>query len=168
MKTYAILIAAVMLTFSLSAQTSSLDQIFNSYSDKETATTISLSGSMFKMFANLDPDESASEFGKLAEKIQSIRVVIDAGADDLSAVLKAVSSAATHAYEPLMQVNSKDDFMEMYISEKDGEAKELFITASGDQNLVLVSVKGSIPMEDVSKVSEKVIKSVAGNRSKSN
>lgn len=168
MKTAASLITTVLLTSTLSAQTPSLDQIFDDFAKRETATTVLLSGSMFKMFADFEPEKSRNEFSKLAEKIQGIRIVIDEGTNDLQAALNAVSAAVSDSHESLMQVQSRDDYMEMYISEKDGVAEELFMTAAGDQKLVLVSVKGSIALEDVSKVSEKIMKSVGKTSGKSN
>jgi hypothetical protein len=141
------LIIALCAT-ALYGQKDALDDFFNSYSDKEGYTFITINGNLFGLLKNLDDD---ADLADLDRKITSIRIVSKEGGSafngpDFYADLKGIIRRG--GYEELMKVKNPDENLLFLVRTDRDVIKELLMVASGDSETV-IQVRGNFTKDDV-------------------
>jgi hypothetical protein len=141
------LIIALCAT-ALYGQKDALDDFFNSYSDKEGYTFITINGNLFGLLKNLDDD---ADLADLDRKITSIRIVSKEGGSafngpDFYADLKGIIRRG--GYEELMKVKNPDENLLFLVRTDRDVIKELLLVASGDSETV-IQVRGNFTQDDV-------------------
>lgn len=164
MKTTITTLCALMIAAASTAQTDAVSAIFSNYDHREDVTRITVSGNMFKMMGQADEDEPDNEFSALADQITGLNVIVDSEDADALGTMARASKKLSAAYEPMMTIRDKKDRVEMFISERGGIAESLIIAAAHEENFVLVNITGRIKLEDVSKLSSKVMNNVQGGK----
>jgi hypothetical protein len=137
----------------LYGQKDALDDFFNSYSDKEGYTFITINGNLFGLLKNLDDDADLSD---LDRKITSIRIVSKEGGSafngpDFYADLKGIIRRG--GYEELMKVKNPDENLLFLVRTDRDVIKELLLVASGDSETV-IQVKGNFTQDDVERFTQ--------------
>ncbi len=141
------LIIALCAT-ALYGQKDALDDFFNSYSDKEGYTFITINGNLFGLLKNLDDD---ADLADLDRKITSIRIVSKEGGSafngpDFYADLKGIIRRG--GYEELMKVKKPDENLLFLVRTDRDVITELLLVASGDSETV-IQVRGNFTQDDV-------------------
>jgi len=132
----------------LFGQKDALDDFFNSYSDKEGYTFITINGNLFGLLKNLDDDPDLAD---LDRKITSIRIVSKEGdsafnGPDFYSDLKGIIRRG--GYEELMKVKKPDENLLFLVRTDRDVIIELLLVASGDSETV-IQVKGNFTQDDV-------------------
>jgi hypothetical protein len=151
-----LLIPMLLIAFSLvaNAQNSAVDQLFNKYADKDGFTTVSISKSMFSLFAS--ESESTDEFNKAVKGLESIRILspdetLPAG--NLNFFKEISKSLPVAQYEELMSVKEKDQVFKMLVRKKGNTITEFLMIGGGKSN-VLICIMGNIDLKSISKLSK--------------
>ncbi len=141
-------IIAVCAT-ALYGQKDALDDFFNSYSDRDGYTYVTINGNLFGLLKNCDDDPDLAD---LDQKITSIRIVSKEGRTVLSMVpdfyadLKGIIRRG--GYEELMKVKNPDENLLFLVRTDRDVIKELLMVASGDSETV-IQVRGNFTQDDV-------------------
>lgn len=168
MKVQKIKIALVLLVFGLQGLTA--QSLFDKYARQEEVTSVVISESMFKLFANMqlvinDPDAQA--FVDLAKEISSLRVLTTSDSTTAEALKEdAFSYVNSKRLMELMIV--KDDESQVYFyadSGKGDRIKELLMLVTELKNVnlngrnfetVLLSITGDLEMEKIGLLASKM------------
>ncbi len=140
-------IIAVCAT-ALFGQKDALDDFFNSYSDKEGYTFVTISGNLFGLLKKCGDDPDLAD---MDQKITSVRIVSKEGdgafdGPDFYSDLKGIIRRG--GYEELMKVKNPDENLLFLVRTDRDMIKELLMVASGDSETV-IQVKGNFTRDDV-------------------
>jgi hypothetical protein len=145
-----ILLSAIIVicATALYGQKDALDDFFNSYSDKDGYTFITINGNLFGLLKKFDDDPDLED---LDQKITSIRIVSKEGGSafnspDFYSDLKGVIRRG--GYEELMKVKNPDENLLFLVRTDRDVIKELLMVASGDSETV-IQVRGNFTQDDV-------------------
>jgi hypothetical protein len=132
----------------LFGQKDALDDFFNSYSDKEGYTFVTINGNLFDLLKKCDDDPDLAD---LDQKITSIRIVSKEGGSefdgpDFYSDLKGIIRRG--GYEELMKVKNPDENLLFLVRTDRDVIKELLMVASGDSETV-IQVRGNFTKDDV-------------------
>lgn len=163
MKTTFNTLCAIILVSNLSAQGDVTSDLFSDYDHREDVTRISVSGNMFKMMGQTEDKDDENSLAYLADQITGLKVIVDSEDPDASGTMDRASERLSKVLDPMMSVRDKKDRMEMFISEKNGVAENLVITAAHDEHFVIVNISGHIKLEDISNMSNSVMNTVHGS-----
>ena len=153
MKRIVLTVLIAICATALFGQKDALDDFFNSYSDKEGYTFITINGNLFGLLKNLDDDPDLAD---LDRKITSVRIVSKEGGSafngpDFYADLKGVIRRG--GYEELMKVKKPDENLLFLVRIERDVIKELLMVASGDSETV-IQVRGNFTQDDVDHFTE--------------
>jgi hypothetical protein len=132
----------------LYGQKDALDDFFNSYSDKDGYTYVTINGNLFGLLKKCDDDPDLAD---LDRKITSIRIVSKEGdsafnGPDFYAELKGIIRRG--GYEELMKVKNPDENLLFLVKTDRDVIKELLMVASGDSETV-IQVRGNFTKDDM-------------------
>jgi hypothetical protein len=153
-KTFIILVGlfSSLLAFS---QNTAVDQLFNRYADKDGYTTVTVSKSMFSLFAS--ESESKDEFSQAIKGLESIRILapdsVTAARSKINFYNEISKSLPLTQYEELMSVKEKDQVFKMLIRKKGAVITE-FLMIGGGKNNVLICLTGNINLKSIKKLSK--------------
>lgn len=146
-----LLIAAFAVV--LYGQRNSLDSFFDSYSDRDGYTSVTINGNFFGLLRCLDED---AEIEGPERKITSVRIVSREresgfpGTDFLSEIRGVIRRGG---YEELMTVKDHDDDLRVMVKGRDDAISEILVIASGEKEAV-IQICGHLTREDVDRLSE--------------
>lgn len=151
-RTLLIVIIAICAT-ALYGQKDALDDFFNSYSDKDGYTSVTISGNLFGLLKKFDDDPDLAD---LDRKITSVRIVSrERGSafdgPDFYADLKGIIRRG--GYEELMKVKNPDENLLFLVRTDRDVIKELLMVASGDSETV-IQVRGNFTRDDVERFTQ--------------
>jgi hypothetical protein len=137
----------------LYGQKDALDDFFNSYSDKDGYTSVTISGNLFGLLKKFDDDPDLAD---LDRKITSVRIVSREGGSafdgpDFYSDLKGIIRRG--GYEELMKVKNPDENLLFLVRTERDVIKELLMVASGDSETV-IQVRGSFTRDDVERFTQ--------------
>ena len=146
------LIIAICAT-ALFGQKDALDDFFNSYSDKEGYTFITINGNLFGLLKDFDDD---ADLADLDQKITSVRIVSRDGDSDFFGTdfyseLKGIIRRG--GYEELMKIKNPDENLLFMVRTDRDIIKEMLIVASGDSETV-IQIRGNFTRDDVDHFTE--------------
>lgn len=132
----------------LYGQKDALDEFFNSYSDKDGYTSVTISGNLFGLLKKFDDDPDLAD---LDRKITSIRIVSTERGNafddpDFYSDLKGIIRRG--GYEELMKVKNPDENLLILVRTDRDVIKELLMVASGDSETV-IQIRGNFTRDDV-------------------
>ncbi len=146
-----VLIAAfVVATY---GQRNSLDDFFDSYSDRDGYTSVTINGNLFGLLRNLDDDP---DLEGLDQKITSVRIVSRekdsgfAGSGFLSEIRGVIRRGR---YEELITVNNPETDLRVMVKSSGNTIREILVVASGE-NEAVIQICGNLTREDVERLSE--------------
>ena len=145
-------IVAICAT-ALFGQKDALDDFFNSYSDKEGYTFVTINGNLFGLLKKCGDDPDLAD---LDQKITSVRIVSKEGdsaydGPDFYSDLKGVIRRG--GYEELMKVKNPDANLLFLVRTDRDMIKELLMVASGDSETV-IQVRGNFTRDDVERFTQ--------------
>jgi hypothetical protein len=164
MKKYALIIAVtafIVLTFRMNAQ-SPIDKFFEKYAGRDGYTSVNISKDMFQMLAGIgDPKDTTNrEFKKALEQLSGLRV-LTCQADSMKPGKAAGFYNEANAlfpvsvYKELMTVNDDGNNIR-FLTQQDGMGKisEMVMLMKGKEEVVVLSILGSIDLSTISKISK--------------
>lgn len=166
MKNLLLIFIFFLATFvKITAQKSSLDQLFDRYQNAEGVTSIKIAKPMFGMLDNLSiHDSELAQLKPLLNKIQGVKILLiekpnpeDSGDDDDALfnsiqreILKSVDNLK---YEELVTMNSSDGKIKFLTSDtRNGILKDLLLNISSGESNILMMLDGKITLEDVNRM----------------
>jgi hypothetical protein len=138
---------------SIYGQKNSLDDFFNSYSDRDGYTIVTINGNLFGLLKNFDED---AELDDMERKITSIRIIAREkentfSADNFLSELKGVLKRGR--YEELITVKEHDSDLRFMVRSEGEVIMEVLVIASGEEDAV-IQIQGKLTREDVTRMSE--------------
>ena len=145
-------IIAICVT-ALYGQKDALDDFFNSYSDRDGYTSVTISGNLFGLLKKFDDD---TDLADLDRKITSVRIVSREGGSafdgpDFYSDLKGIIRRG--GYEELMKVKNPDENLLFLVRTDRDVIKELLMVASGDSETV-IQIRGNFTRDDVERFTQ--------------
>lgn len=143
-----------VLTISLKAQKSPVDELFTRYDGKEGFTSVYISSKMFSLLSRIDSDDQ--EFRNLVTRIKGIRILsIDSARNSSGINLAAelMPGLKRNGYEELMTVREDADNVFFMIREVGGRIAELVMVTGGDGSSV-VSIQGDLDLKTIASLSD--------------
>ncbi|MFN8239614.1 MAG: DUF4252 domain-containing protein [Bacteroidales bacterium] len=158
MKRLIILLAGLALPFLLIAQANDpVENLFNKYSGKDGFTTVYISSKMLGLFSQENTGDK--DVDNLLSNLKSIRILTVEDSllnNKVNFYSELQKGTGLSGYEELMLVKESNGITVFLTREKDNRIAELLIISSGKDNNSLISIRGSMNLNDISKLSEKV------------
>ncbi|HOF21440.1 MAG TPA: DUF4252 domain-containing protein [Bacteroidales bacterium] len=152
-KIYTLMISLIISQI-LSAQTGSLEALFEKYSEKEGFTSVYISGKMLNMLGamNRDPDKADN----ILLRLKSIRILsekdsLSGGKENFHNELGRILNRSE--YEELMLVREGSDLTRFLVRQKGDIISELLMITKGRQGNSVVSIKGEINLRELADLS---------------
>lgn len=155
MKKSILLFIMLTLGISSSAQRNPIDVIFDKYSGTEGITTVFISSKMFSLIAGVELDDD--ELEEVVSKLKSIRILTVEDEElnnKLNFFLELEGNLDFSEYEELMVVKESDKDLKFLVKEKGNRIDELLMVGGGPGQNVLISIKGDLSLENISKISQ--------------
>ncbi|MCX6243543.1 MAG: DUF4252 domain-containing protein [Bacteroidetes bacterium] len=154
--------AFLLLSAAANAQ-SPFDKFYEKYSTQEGYTAVNITKELFQMFASMNPDKndtSAQEMKKVMDQLNGMKV-LSCKPDSLKpgkATIfynEAVAIFNNSAYKELMTINA-DGSNVRFLTRQGGNGKisEMVMMAQGKDEMVILSLTGTIDLSTISKISK--------------
>lgn len=146
-----VLIAAFAVV--LYGQRSSLDGFFDSYSDRDGYTSVTINGNLFGLLKNFDED---ADLKGADQKITSVRIVSRENETGLHrpGFLSEIRGVIRRGgYEELVTVKDHDTDLRIMVKGRGNAIREILVVASGEKEAV-IQICGNLTREDVERLSE--------------
>jgi len=142
------------LTHLLYGQTDPVNEVFNKYAGAQGFTTVNISSDMLKMVAKMDPQDKDMQFISKLDEIKILtQETITAGYEDLNLYEEVYNKLDKSLYKELMVVREKDKHVNMLVREDNGIISEFLLIVSGNDENVLISIKGEIELSKLDELS---------------
>lgn len=150
-----LIIAVLLISPLISAQTSPIDEIFEKYSEKEGFTSVYISGKMLGMLAGMEAKSGNSD--NIMLRLKSIRILTED--DSLSNTNVNFYSELSRKlglsdYEELMVVREGQDVTKFLIRQNGDRITELLMISGGTKGNALISIRGDIDLKEISQISK--------------
>lgn len=146
-----VLIAAFAVA--IYGQRNSLDDFFDSYSDREGYTSVTISGNLFGLLRSFDDDPEMDGSG---QKITSVRLVSReketgfSGTGFLSEIRGVIRRGR---YEELITVKDPETDLRIMVKGNGNTIREILVVASGESEAV-IQICGNLTRDDIERLSE--------------
>lgn len=155
MKKQALLVFTLsVLSLSLQAQSSPVDDLFDKYDGREGFTSVFISSKMFSLLSRIDSNDE--EFRNLVTRIKGIRILSIDSAENKGAVnfvSELMPRLRRNGYEELMTVKEENGNVFFMIREVGGKIAELVMITGGDGSSV-VSIQGDLDLKTIASLSD--------------
>lgn len=156
-----LMIALVMLPIMVSAQSSSIDKLFDKYSGEEGFTSVNISKSMFAFFAKLEGigDDDFSEMQEVIDNLNGLKILscdsrnserLEDFRNEINRMLKR------NDFEELMVMKENNNEVKFMIKNEGDDIIELLLIAGEDDDLAIISFFGIIDLQAISRLSKTV------------
>jgi hypothetical protein len=130
----------------------SIDRLFEKYSGSEGFVTLTINGDLLKLFRSSDEDEKQ---GCLPAKVTEIRILAQENDNPevdnfYKNVMKEIDSSD---YEEFMRVKEYHKDMIMLVRSEGGRFREFLMIAGGDDDNVIIQIKGDMTMNEARRFS---------------
>lgn len=152
-----IFILTAFLISSLSvAQTGSIDNLFDKYSEKEGFTSVYISGKMLSMLGSLNKESENKD--NILLRIKSIRILSQ---DSLSTEKvnfydELGKKLDFSVYEELMVVKENHEVTKFLIRQTGNTISELLLVTGGTGGNTLISIRGDLNLKELSEISKTI------------
>ena len=157
-----LLIFALALALPLlsTAQSSQINSFIDQHSGKKGFTTINISPDMFKLIALMgleSEDELVTDAIAMAEKLESVRVLVYEGEGDADPkkLFSAANKTLQGNYTELVTVEGEENVRFLIKSAREGFIDELAVIVSEADEFVFVSVIGEIELAKLAAIAKK-------------
>lgn len=148
---FSVLFAALAVV--IYGQRNSLDNFFDSYSDRDGYTFVNISGNLFGLLRSFDED--ADSDGP-EQKITSVRIVSmqkDKGFSGTGFLSEIRGVIRRGGYEDLMTVKDHETDLRVMVKGRGDAISEILVVASGEKEAV-IQICGKLTREDIDRLSE--------------
>ena len=135
------------------AQSDAIEKYFEKYMDDESFTMVYVSPRMFRMFAEIDPEDMEEELKEVISDIKGLRILTTEN-NTMALYKEAQKTIRTSEYEVLMTVRDEGSNVNFLIKEEGDLIKELLLLVGGEDEFVMISFVGNIDLDKISKLSK--------------
>lgn len=139
----------------LSGQSSPIDDMLRKYSDKQGFTIITISGRMFSMIAQLDPELQSAD--NIVNNLKSIQILtVSDSVKNLGINFYSEMSGRYNLkdYEELLMVREGPDITRFLIRQAGDRISELLVVKGGPGGNSVISIKGTLSLKQISELSK--------------
>ena len=155
MKKLILLSTALCIVTFLQAQTNSVDEMFEKYSEKEGFTSVYISSKLLGLFAGNSTE--GNEGADIIRRLKSIRIltVEDSLLNNSVNFYKELSKKLDFSkYEELMVVKEGGDISKFLILQKGDIISELLVVTGGPGDNTIISIKGDLDLKMIRDLSK--------------
>lgn len=149
---YTLLSILFVFSVHLGAQTQSLDKIAAKYEGKDGFTSVTVTKSMFDLFAEIDSEGEDKEFLSILKNLNEIRILTKEGDKEMVFYKEVLSSVSLSGYEKLMEVNDSGEKVKFYVIKKDGKIQKFLLLVGSTDESTVIYIDGIIDMKQISKL----------------
>jgi len=135
-----------------------ITEFFEKYRNDETFTQVNISPKMFEMIASMDSENEMDADTK--EMIQSLKglKILTTETTPRKFYEEFTSKVSLSSYEELMTVKDGDSNVSFLVKDSDGGniVNELLLLVGGQEDFVLMSFAGKIPLDKVGKLARSI------------
>lgn len=153
MKRMVLSVFVAAFALALCGQRNSLDGFFDSYSDRDGYTSVTISGDLFGLLRNSDRDTFGEGGG---QKITSVRIVSrekEDGLDGPGFMSEIKGVIRRGGYEELMTAKDHDTDLRVMVKGRGDAISEILVVTSGEKEAV-IQICGHLTREDIERFSE--------------
>jgi glutathione peroxidase-family protein len=157
MKKLFLAFASLFIVLMLQAQTNPIDELFNKYSEKQGFTVVSISGKMFSMFENQNPENKDAD--NIISRLKSIKIL---SVEDtllnktINFYTELSKKLDLSVYEELMVVKEGQNTTKFLIRQNGKVISELLVVSGGPNGNSLISIKGDLNLKNISDLSKTI------------
>lgn len=155
-----ILIAFVLiLSVNISNAQNIIDKHFSHFKDSDEFTTISVTGKMFEIVAQIEIDEADEEFQEMKNmlsNIESFNMIVGEDLPNAATEYKSALKLVANSHEELMRISTKNEKIIIKVHEANGFVQEVIMIGKVEETFIAFSLMGQIRMEEIGKVINKV------------
>jgi ribosomal protein S8 len=136
-----------------------IDKHFSHFKNSDDFTTISVTGKMFEIVAQIEIDEADEEFKdfkNMISNIESFNMIVGEDLADPLTEYKSALKLVANSHEELMRISTKEEKIIIKVQEANGFVQEVIMIGKVDQNFIAFSLMGQIRMEEIGQVINKV------------
>ena len=154
MKKLILFSSALCIVTLMHAQTNTIDELFNKYSEREGFTTVTISGKLLRLFAGKEAKEDGSN---IVNRLTSIKI-LSVGDSILNQSVNFYRELSNKmdltSYEELMVVKEGQNMSKFLVKQKGDIISELVVITGGPGDNTLISIKGDLDLKSLSELSE--------------
>lgn len=141
--------------FSQNNELDAIEKFFSEYQESEDFTSIFISKLMFGMMSNATSDDpEGQEVLDVIKDLTGLRILTSDNAPD-GFYSKAHRLLQTKDYQSLMTIREEDSNVDFLVLEGDNDQiKELILLTGEDKSVVLMSFKGNLDLNKISRLSK--------------
>jgi len=157
MKKLFLAFASLFIVVIMQAQTNPIDELFNKYSEKQGFTVVSISGKMFSMFENQNPENKDAD--NIISRLKSIKIL---SVEDtllnktINFYTELSKKLDLSVYEELMVVKEGQNTTKFLIRQNGKVISELLVVSGGPNGNSLISIKGDLNLKNISDLSKTI------------
>ena len=155
MKKSFLIIAALVISGVISAQTNPIDELFDKYSEKEGFTSVFISGKMLSMLAGMEAKSNKPE--SIMFRLKSIRILSEndsLATGKVNFYQELRKQLDFSVYEELMVVQEGPEVTKFLIRQNGDRVSELLMISGGREGNTLISIRGDINLKELSNLSK--------------
>lgn len=155
-----ILIAFVLIfSVNLANAQNIIDKHFSHFKNSDDFTTISVTGKMFEIVAQIEIDEADAEFKEFKDmisNIESFNMIVGEDIPNAFTEYKSALKLVADSHEELMRISTKNEKIIIKVHEANGFVQEVIMIGKVEETFIAFSLMGQIRMEEIGKVINKV------------
>ena len=130
------------------------------YRDDRDATVVTISGSMFNLFANIadaaeEDDEEAQAMARIARDIKSMRILsvpVYKSGMERDEILKLRDDLKKEKYDELMQVRDGQDHVFFLAQGDEKEVRNMYVLIHEKDDFTMLEIEGTLRMADLARL----------------
>jgi hypothetical protein len=155
MKKIGLILISVFMMFPGFAQEDAISKFFSEYEGREDFTTIYITSRMFGLIAQIPESDDEEEVMNLIRKLKGLKILTtDKYGERNELYREALKKLPREGFEELMLIKEGNEEIKFLIAEKDGKINEFLMLIGGEDSFFLMSMVGSMTLEDISKLSK--------------
>ena len=152
MKLKTIILLLILAPSFLVAQSTSVQQFFDTYGDNDNFTLIDVKGSLLNMMSDKkDPNKIRKVTG-----FQLLSAPKGSGGLQPSAVEGFAKKIKRESFEDLVTIRDQDTFINFMMQERGGFVKELIMVINEPESFTIMSLRGNIPLDELEDLGDDV------------
>lgn len=156
-----IIAASLMLPAVLTAQSGSIDKLFEKYAGKEGFTSVNISSDMFKLAAGMtaqNNQDKAQEINDIVSQLSGMKILV-CGPENTKIsrtdfVQEVEKTIPMKQFSELMTVQEKDSKVRFLTKPgNNNKISEMIMIAQNKDEIVIMSFTGNLDLENIGKLS---------------
>ncbi|MCA6073693.1 DUF4252 domain-containing protein [Fulvivirga sedimenti] len=152
-----LLIVLLFASTAVYSQSKSAAEFQEKYKDDRDATVVSISGSLFNLFANIaeaaeEGDEEAQAMARIAKNINSMKIIsvpVYRSGLQPDAILKLRKDLISEKYDELMQVRDGQDHVYFLAQGDEKEVRNMYVLIQEENDFTMLEIDGVLNMSDL-------------------